>query len=45
MVDKLGIVIKKIVVEFDEEIDEFMKERFSGKKCVIIFIEENWEEV
>lgn len=45
MADKTVTVTKKTAAELDEEIDEFMKERSSGKKRVITFTEENWEEV
>ena len=45
MADKTVTATKKTAAELDEEIDEFMKERSSGKKRVITFTEENWEEV
>lgn len=44
MADKTETATKKTAAELDEEIDEFMKERSSGKKRVITFTEENWEE-
>ncbi|RMX57998.1 hypothetical protein pdam_00017228 [Pocillopora damicornis] len=43
MADKT-VTATKTAAELDEEIDEFMKERSSGKKRVITFTEENWEE-
>ena len=45
MADNKGPSTKKTAAELDEEIDEFMKERSSGKKREISFKEENWEEV
>ncbi|PFX19858.1 Tetratricopeptide repeat protein 4 [Stylophora pistillata] len=44
MADNKGPSTRKTAAELDEEIDEFMKERSSGKKREISFKEENWEE-
>ena len=41
MADKSGTATKKTAAELDEEIDEFMKERSSGKKdgATVIFLQ------
>lgn len=45
MADKTSTSTRKTAAELDEEIDEFIKEKSSGKKREITFKEENWEEV
>ena len=45
MADKKTTAARKTAAELDKEIDEFIKEKSSGKKREITFKEENWEEV